>query len=216
MLYMDYRQIPIYITVRDRVSDLTRLVTWLEQAGSQRIVLLDNASTYEPCTEYLRHTPHIVERLPNYGSRSIWRANLVPLDQYFVLTDPDVVPINACPNDLVERLYYLLTRRDYTKAGAGLYLDDVPTTLPSYQWEQELVADRRRIWPGAYDSLVDTTFALYRPNSDFCYEAIRSGYPYQLRHSSWYTQSDELSDEDRYYLEHANTGSTGSSWKETI
>jgi hypothetical protein len=36
---------PIIIIVRDRLKPLALLVDWLERAGAQRLVLLDNDST---------------------------------------------------------------------------------------------------------------------------------------------------------------------------
>jgi len=211
---VDPLNIPIYITVRDRVSDLRKLVAWLEAAGHQRINLIDNDSTYGPCCDFLDHTPHKVYRLSrNLGARALWDAHMVP-NEHFIVSDPDLVPIGDCPPDLVERLVWLLPLSSYGKVGAGLHLDDLPGTLPSLEWERELVAEHRKIVPGAYNSLVDTTFALYRPGAEFAYEAIRTGYPYQMRHSSWYCDSGNLRDEDRYYLEHASSeGPTGSSWK---
>lgn len=207
---------PIYITTRDRVSDLRLLVEWLERAGHTRIHLLDCASTWPPLLEYLNATPHRVVRLEgNLGSRALWEGELVP-DEPFVLTDPDVVPIAACPLDAIEHLSELLQRYpQFPKAGLGLYLDDVPEDLRSLAHERQLVAPDRQLAPGVYDSLIDTTFALYRPNTPFCYEGIRTGAPYQARHLPWY-RTGELSEEDRYYLDHATAGPLGSSWKETL
>jgi hypothetical protein len=39
---------PVIIIVRDRLKPLALLVDWLERAGAQRLVLLDNDSTYPP------------------------------------------------------------------------------------------------------------------------------------------------------------------------
>src|SRR5437879_5702154 len=95
---------PIFVNVRDRVTCLRQLVDWLERAGHERIVLVDNASSFPPLLDYLEDTPHQVVRLgANLGSRALWAANLVP-DEWFVYTDPDVVPTDDCPSDLVAHL----------------------------------------------------------------------------------------------------------------
>ncbi len=115
----------------------------------------------------------------------------------------------------MEHLQALLDRYpQFSKAGPGLYLDDVPSSMPSLGWERSLHS--REIAPDIYDSLIDTTFALYRPGAGFEYEALRTGAPYLARHASpaWY--GGELSEEDRYYLARAETGPTGSSWKEGL
>jgi hypothetical protein len=208
---------PIFVTCRDRVRYLRELVEWLEAAGHERIVLLDNDSSYEPLVDYLDASRHEVVRLGrNYGARALWDAGLAPSEP-FVLTDPDLLPIAECPSDAIEHLAELLERHPkYPKAGLGLYLDDVPWTREGHEdWERSLVS--RQIEPGAFDSLVDTTFALYRPDAppnDLL--AIRTGFPYQARHmsASWYPELHSA--EDDYYLSRAIGGPQGSSWKGSL
>jgi hypothetical protein len=201
---------PVFITVRDRLRDLQRLVEWLERAGHERIVLLDNASTFPPLLEYLAATPHEVRRLgANLGSRALWEAGMVP-DERFVLTDPDIVPTEDCPLDAVAHLHRLMDEHQHPKVGLGLYLEDVE--FPSKGWERQLVS--REVSPGVFDSLIDTTFALYEAGASFQYEALRTGAPYLARHTSWYVREPDA--EDAYYLERAETGPTGSSWKENL
>ena len=136
---------------------------------------------------------------------------MVP-DEPFVLTDPDILPLETCPLDAVAHLHRLLDEHPgYSKAGLGLYLNDVSPSMPSLGWERSLVSPGKQIAPGVYDSLIDTTFALYRPGAEFVYEAIRTGHPYVARHLPWY-QKGKLSAEDQYYLDHAMGGPEGSSW----
>lgn len=205
----------VYVNVRDRVTVLRQLVEWLESAGHERIVLLDNNSTYEPLVEYLKATPHdLVCVGRNYGARALWDADVQPRG-WFVYTDPDIVPIEECPYDLAHQLRMLLERhRGYDKAGPGLYLDDVPDTF-AYKWHERGPRVRGVTVPegGAYHSMIDTTFALHRPGARFCYPALRMAYPYEARHicPAWY--GGELSEEDRYYVDRAITdGPAASTW----
>lgn len=209
------RDCPVYITVRDRLKDLRRLVEWLERAGHRRIILLDNASSYPPLLEYLAASQHEVRWLGgNLGSRALWVADMVP-DEPFVLTDPDILPINECPLDVVAHLGRLLdSSPGHPKAGLGLYLDDLPADWWNMGHERMLVEPAREITPSVFDSLIDTTFALYRPGAEFSFHAIRTGWPYQARHTSWYVTEPDA--EDAYYLAHASIGPTGSSWKENL
>ena len=204
----------IFITVRDRVAALRDLVAWLEQAGHQRIVLVDCASTYGPLLEYLQASPHTWARqTENLGSRAPWLAGLVPPDEPYVVSDPDIVPIGDCPHGAVARLRYLMDAYRAPKAGLGLYLDDVPADCPHLAWERSLISPERELQPGVFNSLIDTTFALYRPGIPFDLPALRLGYPYQARHvsPSWY--GGDLSDEDRFYLKRARRDPChGSSW----
>ena len=205
---------PIFVNVRDRVRDLRALVAWLEKAGHERLVLIDNASTFEPCVEYLAESPHTVARLRrNYGSRAIWAAELVPAEP-FVYTDPDVIPCDECPMDAVARLAaYLDHYSDHPKAALGLCLDDFPATLDRgmLAHERALVGPGRRLAPGVFSSLSDTSFALYRPNAPFDYMALRTGAPYLAVHAGWAAEANPDA-EDLYYLAHATPGPEGSSW----
>lgn len=200
--------VPVFINCRDRVRDLRGLVAWLEAAGHERIVLLDNASTWEPLLAYLAESPHEVRRLGvNRGSRALWEIGAP--DEWFVYTDPDIVPIRECPNDAVEHLREVAQRHPgHPKVGLGLYLEDVPPQMPSLALERSYYA--AELEPGVFDAPVDTTFALYRPRAQFTYRALRCGWPYQARHMSWYRAKP--GEEDTYYLERAACGPLGSSW----
>lgn len=206
--------IPIFITTRDRLTDLRLLVEWLERAGHERITLIDNASTWEPLQEYLLACPHEVHFLhENHGSQALWQAGLAP-EERFVLTDPDILPTEDCPVDAVDRLAELLDCHQAQKAGLGLMLDDVPSDTPSLDWERSLVSPERELEPGVFRSLVDTTFALYERGAAFGLEALRTGAPYRARHLAWYRRLEDLDEEHRYYLAHALRGPGGTtSWE---
>lgn len=204
----------IVINCRDRVTPLRELVAWLERAGHEKITFLDNDSAYEPLLAYYKETPHQVVYLRhNAGPRALWESWRIP-NEPFVYTDPDVIPTEHCPLDLVDYLAEVLaTAQAFPKVGVGLYLGDLsPDELNCWEWERSLTAEGREVAPGLYDSLVDTTFALYRAGAGFDYKSIRTSAPYEARHVSWY--ASKLTDEDRFYLERARPGPDGSSWKE--
>jgi hypothetical protein len=211
-----WQDVPVYLNVRDRVSELRQLVQWLELAGYRNLNLLDNDSTYPPLLAYLEQSPHNVVRLgENLGSRALWRAGMVP-DDWFIYSDPDLLPIPECPPNVVAHLHRLLMRhRFYDKAALGLYLDDVPSAMQSLGWERSLVHPSRQLSKDVFDSLSDTTFALYRPSAQFDLKALRTGGVYRARHLAWYTVGQPLSAENQYYLDHIPVqlkGPLGSSW----
>lgn len=217
----DYRDVPIFINTRDRVLDLRKMVAWLENAGQKRIIFLDNASTYEPLLDYLNQTPHEVVRLTrNLGKLALWKSGLVP-NRPFIYSDPDVVPIAHCPTNLVEVMLDLLGRcAPWQKIGLGLYLADVPSGMKSLEWERSLVSKRlprfeRDGDPPLFDSLVDTTFAMYSAKCPFGFSALRTGYPFQGRHMPWYPAANMAERTERaFYLLRAEGGPLFSSWKE--
>jgi hypothetical protein len=211
---VDYRLIPIIINCRDRVTDLSALVDWLELAGHQRIVLLDNDSTWEPLLDYYARTPHEVVRIgANLGHLALWESGRVP-DEWFVYTDPDIIPAETCPPDLVMHLYAaMLGWTGRVKAGPGLKIDDIPAH--NLTWDVSDAAERgywapeREVAMGLFDAAIDTSFALYRPNSRFALApALRCGKPYVARHMSWYADTLNPTEEERYYIAHASGSST--------
>ena len=191
--------VPVFIVVRDRVESLAQLVAWLERAGCERIHLVDNASEYPPLLEHLERTPHDVIRLDeNQGAFALWRSVLPTSASRaeFVCSDPDVVPIEECPLDAIDYFSEILDRYPaHTKAGFGLRIDDLPEhysmrdevrTVERYNWERPLA-------PRLYDAFIDTTFALYRGPEAFDHvPAVRTGYPYLARHTTWYLDEADL------------------------
>ena len=204
---------PVFIVVRDRIQPLRELLDWLERAGHREIYLVDNDSTYPPLLDYLVSTPHEVVRTgKNLGHRSPWLSGAVQRHaqgRSFVVSDPDVVPDRNCPLDAVDHFGELLGRYpEIDKVGFGLRIDDLPDHYPLATsvraWEQRFWHDE--IEPGVFRADIDTTFALYRPLDRRHSEAsaLRTGAPYVARHTPWYVDPEHLSEEDRWYREHAD------------
>ena len=204
-------KVPVFINCRDRLSPLLELLGYLERAGCERVYLLDNDSTYPPLLEYYERTPHTVIRLgENRPHKAFWDSGL--LDELdvrgrYVFSDPDTIPIDDCPLDAIEYFGEVLDRYPaYRKAGFGLRIDDLPD---HYRLKAEVLAWESRFWrrlvaPRLYEAPIDTTFALYAGAEHARTEALRTGYPYLVRHTTWYQDSDNLPAEDRYYIERAS------------
>ena len=203
--------IPIIINNRDRLHPLRQLIGWLERAGHRNIVIVDNDSTYPPLLAYYRRCPYKVIRLgENVGHLAAWTCGIIEQlasDQYFVVTDPDIVPVHYCPTDALSHFRNALDRYpDCSKVGFGLKIDDLPA---HYQFAAEVEAWESQFWtktvePGLYESHIDTTFALYRPNSPHQTSGgLRTGEPYVARHTPWYANTRRPNREERYYRAHA-------------
>lgn len=205
--------IPIFLVCRDQVESLGRLVQWLEVSGHERLILVDNASSYHGLLDYYAKTPHKVVRLnQNLGARaSIWESGVLQKyakSGYFAVSDSDVVPDENCPSDLLAFLLWVLERYpEYFKAGPGLRVDDIPNhyqhAAAVRDWEGQFW--RRPLQKGLYRANIDTTFALYRPGS-FTFSlgpSIRTGSPYLARHLPWYVDSESPSEEYIYYRAHS-------------
>ena len=205
---------PVIIIVRDRLSPLAELVTWLENAGARHLVLLDNASTYPPLVDYLARSPHDVRLLGrNLGHRSPWLSGVAQelgWKRHYLVTDPDVVPSEECPLDVIEHLHGVLGRHAWlSKVGLGLRIDDLPASYVHrndvMRWEAQFW--RETVEPGLYNAHVDTTFALHRagpPPREIT--SVRTGWPYVARHLPWYADSAHPTEEERYYRSHTDAG----------
>ena len=206
------RQYPIIITVRDRVTDLQSLLSWLEDVGQREIWLCDNASTYPPTVKFLADTRYqVVYNHQNLGHRAPWLSGLVAelgADRPFVVTDPDVVPCATCPFDALD--YFsdtLQTHHDMDKVGFSLRIDDLPE---HYRHRDEVITWERQFWtnqfaPGLFFAPIDTTFAMYRPgvghqNS----RSLRTQPPYEAHHMPWYENTSAPTPEQQYYVTHAD------------
>ena len=206
---VDRALVPTIIICRDVLSDVRALVGWLERAGHQEVVLLDNSSTYPPLLEYLRDSPHHVVRLKeNLGHEAPWSCGLVASlgSRPFVVSDPDVLPGDSCPHDAVEHFQELLQRHPaFDQAGFGLRIDDLPDWYPHrdevVRWERPFWVDE--VEPGVFAAHIDTTFALYRPGTGYkVTEALRTDRPYTARHLPWYRDPRSPDDETAYYFRH--------------
>lgn len=206
----EVRDIPVFLNVRDRCKDLIGMVQWLEDAGQKSITFIDNASTYPPCVEYLASQGDRVVYLgENVGHLALFWRQLVPPGK-FIYSDPDLVFLG--PHSGLQTLLEVAKRHpERDKVGFGLSLQGV-SDIPSLEWERRMWADELLVEPGVYDAPVDTTFALYnRPTQDI-WNSLRTGEPDVVRHSSWYSTPENLTEEDRWYLDGANRSCSWKNW----
>ncbi len=214
---IDFYNIPIFIISFNRLSYLQGIISRLEEMGYKNLKIIDNASTYPPLLEYYNETNYEVFRMEsNYGHMVFWKSEVFKKyrEDLYVVTDPDVIPLDECPNDFVELFYkYLRKYPRIKKAGFSLKIDDIPKDAPLYtdvnKWERAYNFFKIP-FKNAYTADIDTTFALYIPDSiDISRRflvAIRTGYPYQLKHLPWYKMPNEVTEEDKYYSDHRTNG----------
>lgn len=217
---LSIREIPVIINNFNRLNYLLRLIGFLEKNGFTNIIILDNNSSYPPLLKFYENCKHrIVRENSNYGHLAFWKSGLYNKYKwnYFVYTDPDVLPLDECPGDFMQHFKLILDgnyRLD--KVGFGIKIDDLPD---SFSLRDKVRAYEKRYWekevgPSIFDAPIDTTFALYKPLSNlkrgeiYTLSAFRLGFPYLIRHLPWYVDSHHISEEERYYLESANRSSS--------
>ncbi|GHV55207.1 hypothetical protein FACS1894206_09360 [Deltaproteobacteria bacterium] len=203
--------VPIFIIVHNRLSCLEKLVSWLERNNFTNITIVDNHSSYPPLLAYLEASSHRVARLEeNLGHLAVWNCGLFTetlAQEYYVVTDPDVLPEEQCPEDSIMRFYNSLMDYPYiTKCGFSLRIDDIPAACPS---REAVLAMESAYWKKpvpdgrGYFAPIDTTFALYRPgiypDAPKWFSGIRLAPPYSARRLSWYENTVNASEESLFY-----------------
>lgn len=212
--------IPIFINARDRIGVMKQQIDWLLDAGYTNIIILDNNSTYPPLLEYYKSLAgdkrlKIIIFNLNLGFKSIWKSGILEamhITTPYVYTDPDVVPIDSCPKNFIQRLLKILKKSPslIKKVGLGLVYDDITFYDKARHQENEShYYDYTDVAKDLYYIQVDTTFALYvncrHYNLRF---SMRTLGDLMARHLPWYFDYDNLPEDERYYLDHADKSST--------
>jgi hypothetical protein len=204
------------------------MVEWLRKASSVgQITLLDNNSTYPPLLEYYEEIKDICDVRflgKNLGSQALWKQDDKSLRSApFIYTDPDILPDDECPYDLVDFLVKAALAHSADlrsswnggrihKIGPGLKITDIPDC---YALKDKVIWWESQFWKpqlkhvayrgvDIYDAAIDTTMALYLDDGPFNLAAVRVGHPYVARHTAWYIDSANPTEEQAYYDEHCN------------
>lgn len=208
-------RIPVFIIVRDRVKNLKeKLVPWLESTKQAQIMIVNNNSTYPPLLEYLEKTKYRVYNLEtNHSKWAPWKHDLVPKGGNFAVCDPDMIPMEECPLDALEYWVNALNDpkyKNYHSAGPAYRIDNLPEHYAGRReavrweaqfWSKPLYGDQTRC--EFFEAPIDGAFEVFRPGGsiDATKPSIRSNYPYVFEHETWYMDSNNMSEEDKWYRE---------------
>lgn len=202
--------IPIFIISFNRLSYVKQMVEWLEQKGYNNIHIIDNNSSYQPLLDFYKTLKHeVIYMKYNGGHMVFWNDSR--FDKYrksfYVVTDPDICPIQECPDDFITKWFEILKNHPYVrKIGFSLKCDDLPFNAIRRQvneeWEKQFNIVRLDS-DNIFFADIDTTMALYMPD-DCCingnfYRAFRTDIPYQARHLPWYKTVGDITEEDVFY-----------------
>ncbi len=226
------KKIPIFINNRNRLTSTKELIVWLKKLKTPvKIFIIDNNSTYKPLLDYydqLESDIELIRLKKNTGPFAPWLSGVV--DQYtddnefYVVTDSDIVPIKKCPFDVLELFKKILSNAPQAnKIGFGLNIFDIPDHYDK-KWEVikwELQWWKNPVGNNIYNAAIDTTFALYKKGISTPYywdtnstdrdgnsrptgflNGIRTGYPYLARHKPWYVNTSKPPAEEVYIREH--------------
>ena len=174
----------------------------------QKIIILDNASTYIPLLQWYRTMFGKVEimMLGNEGHLAFWGIGLDKnIGKYFVYTDSDIVLNKNLPPFFLQMMYDWHIIYGIDKIAFGLKIDDLPD---HYRYKKQVLRNEGRWWlkenkveENIYRADTDTTFALYKNKYDNQYESLRLTHDYLIaQHAPWYDDIYNLNEEEKFYL----------------
>lgn len=194
---------------------MKKLIDDLKFRGYKNIIVLDNLSTYNPLLDYYKNSNvEVVFLEKNFGFDALWKCGLWEKqfkNSFYVYSDPDMLPIKECPDDFLRFFKFLLHKyRKVDKVGFGLKIDDLPD---HYSLREDVIKWESKIYQSSAErnvffAKVDTTFALYRPNSRGVAsetESIRTKGLFMARHLPWYENSKQISSEIQFYMDNSIT-----------
>jgi len=198
------------------------------------IVIIDFGSTYEPTLEYLKGLER--EGVKIYrGERMLRKLDVdrpvqEAVGDYFkdhpasnyVVTDPDIALDNV-EGDVLDVYAYLLEKfPSIPIIGPMLRIDDLPDHYPNKQkvidWEAGLnwrglrnihsIRYKDKIVKYISRTRLDTTFRMNRAGTLWkrSKRAFRVLPPYGSKHLDWYLDPNNLTEDHKYYMEHAVWG----------
>lgn len=198
------KKIKAVIVNRNLLTTLKNTVEFLSKEPRVEVIIYDQQSTYPPLLEYYK-TQNVMYNTENGGPYSVWGIPNINKD-YYIVADSDCM-YEGVPEDWLDKMLESLSVINSNKVGFSLRIDD----LPNNEFTQQVKNHESQFWlkkcQFGFLSDVDTTFALYRPNSVFNYNAVRLSEPYTIRHIPWYLDKN-LPDEWEYYLKNVNHMST--------
>jgi len=228
--------IPIFILTYDRLTVLKESIQSYRDyiKTAFEIIIIDFGSTYEPTLEYLRSLEREKIKV-HWGERMLRKLDIdrpvqKPVGDYFedhpasnyVVTDPDIALDNVRGN-VLEVYSCLLEKFPRTPiVGPMLRIDDIPDYFPNKEgvvnWEICLNSrGLRNIHSIRYGGKIvrfightrlDTTFRMNRAGTLWkrSKRAFRVLPPYGARHLDWYLDAGNLTQDHKYYMEHAIEG----------
>lgn len=217
------KHIPIVILNKDRLDPLKMLVNELRRRNYNNIIVIDNQSTYEPLLEWYKESNLDVFyndiQATRFDNGTFYRlahelqhpkfASII--SDYYVFTDSDVVPVDTISENFIDDMIHVLNKYCVHKVALGLKIDDLPdvaTTANVVNVESQYWTDKLDDDFELYRAPVDTTFAVYTPNSLPIWgsDSIRMGGNYVAKHIPWYYDPNNLPEDELYYVTNLSYG----------
>lgn len=210
MNYMS--NIPIIILNRDRLTYLERVVGQFLLLGYDNLFVLDMDSSYPPLIEYYSSCKDFTLIMENnIGHKGLWEKgilrNLFRDHEWIAVTDSDISLSLDTPVGFIEQMIVVAKDFRVDKVGLAITYDDITNLvlkeiidpIESQYWKQPLAHSLHQ----CYLAPSDTTMCIVRPKLPFTYQGIRLA-DWPIKHLDWYSGWDNLTEEEQYYMTHAD------------
>lgn len=213
---------PIFITNMNRLSTVKKMVSDLfAMNGNADITIIDNASSYPPLLKWYKEMEGSVNIIKNIQNKGPWTffyggTYIGAKEEYYVYTDADLELNSNMPYNWQEIMFEYIQRYD-RKASLALKLDDVPEG----ELKERIKNHQNICWypteeKDVYRAITDMTFSMDAKNKGYRYESVRLAGDFECRHIPWYIDINNISDEERYYLEHLDGKYPEALWSNII
>lgn len=212
------KNITILVIGFNQYTYVKNMVSQIEKYTSD-IVIVDNASTYEPLINYYNteYKYSLLKMDKNYGHKVYENKLLTSIfGELFILTDPDLEFNSKLPNNFISNLVNISNKYKAGRVGFALEISSknirselTYAGMPLKLWESKFW--QKRINDPEYElycAPIDTTFCLINTIHNSKGLSIRVGGNYICKHLPWYINFHEklLSDEyDNYLVNNIST-----------
>ena len=217
---LNTKSIPVLIINYNQLFYLKQLIDFLTERNFSNIIILDNKSSYPPLLQYyekIKNQIKIEYLAENYGHKVLYEApGLLEkyCQGYYFLTDSDIVPNEKLPDGFADVMLQKLELyfSKVSKIGFALRIDNIPD---HFKLKDKVLAWEKLFWinpveKNGYLTTIDTTFALYKPqyglkftNIEFL-KGLRLAGDYSATHGGWYLNTENLSEENKFYFATVN------------
>jgi hypothetical protein len=205
-------KITVFLNNFNRLTYLKNMVEFLKQFTECDIIVIDNNSTYPALLDwYDKQTIcKIIKLNQNMGCMAPWESGIINSmsSHYYIVSDSDM-DLSNLPKDFIYQLKIGIDKHpERYKCALSLEYEDI---VPTDNYRCAMIETEKRWWQTKIDDLYyicesDTTFAMYRKDIPCPWFtcAIRIDRPYTIKHLPWYLDINNLSEEDKYYLNSAS------------
>jgi len=219
--YHDYIKTPFEIVICDQGSTFKPMKEFLERLESNGVTVYrwQDGINDSNRINLRRNDNKIREDIQDYFKNHL-KSN-------YVVTDPDILLDNV-EGDILEVFAYLLEKLPQnTIAGPIPRSDDIPDFYP---YREKIIANHQRVFHSKKIRAIQyknktikyiiapihTIFGMSRKNTQWeghAVRAIRTTTPYSAKHLDWYLDPRNLTEDQRYYMEHGSINAHWSKWK---